>query len=94
MHIPSMSEDLKTLKTVSLPYGLRATNSIARIGTKVNTRENVGRGQRNRQEVGHLNAISFQCACGKLSTARKTKSIPKIFFNGKKTFKKCNPPDF
>ena len=33
-----------------------------------------------------LNSVSSQCACGKLSLARKPASIPN-FFNGKKLFK-------
>ena len=40
-----------------------------------------------------LNSLSSQCANGKWSFARKPEYIPKTF-NDKKTFQKCNPPDF
>ena len=42
--------------------------------------------------VTQLNSVSSQCAHGQSSLAWKTEVHPK-FFNGKKTFKKCNPPD-
>ena len=41
-----------------------------------------------------LNSVSSQCARGKSSFTRKTEVHSNFFFNGKKTFKKLNPPDF
>ena len=39
------------------------------------------------------NSVSFQCARGKSSNARKLEDHPKIFM-WLKTFQKCNSPDF
>ena len=38
-------------------------------------------------------SLTSQCARGKSFTVQKPKDYSKIF-NGKKLFKKCNPPDF
>ena len=43
--------------------------------------------------VGLPNSVSSQCALVNRLLRENRKSTP-VVFNGKKTFKKCNPPDF
>ena len=45
------------------------------------------------KKLNHRNSVSSQSASGKSSIARKPEDHPKCF-NWKKTFQKCNPPDF